>query len=254
MSGVAVELEGVTKLFQQGPSVTEAIGGATFSARAEEFVSLIGPSGCGKTTVMRIIGDLLTPTSGSVKVGGQSPVAARKARKFGFVFQDATLLGWQTMLDNVILPLKVIGTPQAAARARGEELLDLVGLREFARHYPDQVSGGMRQRGAIARALSFDPEVLLMDEPLGALDMITRDRMAFELLRIWQEQRKTVLFVTHSIQEAVLLSDKVVVFSARPARVLEVVRIELPRPRTAAHRDSPQFHAYTHHLRELLQA
>lgn len=253
MSGVAVEVRNVTKTFQTASHTTHAVAGATFHADPSEFVSLIGPSGCGKTTVMRMIGDLVAPTSGEILVAGEHPGQARRARTFGHVFQEATLLSWRNLLDNIVLPLKVLKVPTRETRVRGEELLDLVGLTEFASHFPDQVSGGMQQRAAIARALSFDPSVLLMDEPFGALDMITRDKMSFELQRIWMERKKTVVFVTHSITEAVLLSDRVVVFSSRPSHILEVVRIDLPRPRAAEHRDSREFLEYTRHLRGLLE-
>lgn len=254
MSGAAIALNDVGKTFQAREGVIDAVGAVSFDAAPNEFISLIGPSGCGKTTIMRMIGDLLSPSQGSILVDGESPAAARRKRQFGFVFQEATLLEWRTLLGNVVLPLEVLHVDRAAQLSRGRELLRLVGLQDFEHHYPDQVSGGMQQRAAIARALSFDPSVLLMDEPFGALDMITRDRMSFELLRIWEETRKTVVFVTHSIQEAVLLSDKVVVFSGRPSRILEVVQIDLPRPRVVAHRDDARYLDYTHHLRGLLEA
>ena len=246
--GKRVELSGAHKTFRTGGRVTEAVGEVGFAAEPGQFISLIGPSGCGKTTVMRMVGGLLEPSSGSIRIDGEHPDRARKQQSFGFVFQEATLLAWRTLRDNVTLPLEVLGRPRQERQRRAEELLRLVGLEEFADHYPDQVSGGMQQRCSIARALSFQPGVLLMDEPFGALDLITRDRMGFELQRIWLAERSTVLFVTHSIEEAVLLSDTVMVFSARPSRIIAQVPIELPRPRTAELRDEP---AYLEHVREL---
>jgi NitT/TauT family transport system ATP-binding protein len=248
---VAIELFDVSKTFATTGTRTDAVSHVTFTAGDHEFISLIGPSGCGKTTILKLVSDLVPPTSGRISVNSVSPGKARKARSFGFVFQDATLLPWRTVLDNALLPLEVIGAPKDLTL--GRNLLNLVGLEGFERHYPDQLSGGMQQRVAIARALSFNPGILLMDEPFGALDMITRDRMGLELLRIWQETRKTVLFVTHSIQEAVFLSDKVIVFTPRPARVAEIVDVSLPRPRSAAVRDTAAFLEYVRHLREVLE-
>ncbi len=234
--GDRVVLEGVAKTFHTADRVTHAVGDVNFSAGASEFVSLIGPSGCGKTTVMKMVGDLLAPSAGTITIGQGTTEEARKARKLGFVFQEATLLGWRNMLDNVSLPLEVLGEPKSVRHERARHLLDLVGLGGFENHFPDQVSG-----------------VLLMDEPFGALDLITRDRMCFELLRIWEEERKTVLFVTHSITEAVLLSDKVAIFSNRPSRIREYVEIDLPRPRTVEMRDDPRFHEYVREFRAMLE-
>lgn len=251
--GANVAVEHVSKTFQGAKGSTEALRDVSFNADAGEFVSIIGPSGCGKTTIVRMIGDLIAPTSGTISVDGMSPSMARENRRFGFVFQRATLLEWRDLKGNVMLPLDVLRWPRDRKRRRTEALLELVGLAEFANHHPDQVSGGMQQRVSIARALSFDPGILIMDEPFGALDMITRDRMGFELLRIWKESQKTVLFVTHSIEEAVLLSDKVVAMGARPGQVQEVVEIELERPRTIEHRRDPRFIEYTQTLRTLLE-
>lgn len=251
--GDEVALMEVAKTFRTAERVTHAVDDVSFTAGRSEFVSLIGPSGCGKTTVMKMVGDLLAPTSGTITIGGGTTQEARKARKLGFVFQEATLLGWRTLIDNVALPLEVLREPKSVRHERAGYLLDLVGLAGFENHYPDQVSGGMQQRASIARALSFSPSVLLMDEPFGALDLITRDRMCFELLRIWEEERKTVLFVTHSITEAVLLSDKVAIFSSRPSRIREYVEIDLPRPRTVEMRDDPRFHEYVREFRAMLE-
>ncbi|MFG1954852.1 ABC transporter ATP-binding protein [Micromonospora sp. NPDC048830] len=252
--GKKVVVSSVGKTFRTGGRITHAVEDATFIAEPGKFVSLIGPSGCGKTTVMRMVAGLLEPSTGTITIDGQSTTAARKQHAYGFVFQEATLLSWRTLLANVTMPLEVLGVGKAERRERGRQLLELVGLGDFLGHYPDQVSGGMQQRCSIARALSFQPGVLLMDEPFGALDLITRDRMGFELLRIWTAERSTVLFVTHSIEEAVLLSDVVLVFSARPGRIAEVVPIELPRPRTTDQRDDPRYHQYVRELRRMLDA
>ncbi len=248
---VAIELADVSKTYAANGSITDAVQHVTFTAGDHEFISLIGPSGCGKTTILKLVSDLVPPTSGRVLVNGMIPGDARKARLFGYVFQDATLLPWRTVLDNSLLPLEIIGAPRD--RELGRDLLRLVGLDGFEDHYPDQLSGGMQQRVSIARALSFNPGILLMDEPFGALDMITRDRMGLELLRIWQETRKAVLFVTHSIQEAVFLSDRVVVFTPRPARVAEILNVDLRRPRAPEVRDTPGFLEYVRHLRQVLE-
>lgn len=251
--GGSVSLRDVSKVFRSKSGETLAVDGASFEIAAGSFVSLIGPSGCGKTTVARMIGDLLAPTSGEIVIDGESPAAARARRRVGFVFQKATLVDWRTVLRNVTLPLDVLRWDREAKLKRGMELLELVGLSDFAQHRPDQISGGMQQRVAIARALSFDPDILIMDEPFGALDLITRDRMGFELLRIWSEATKTILFVTHSIEEAVLLSDVVVCMSPRPGRIQDIVAIDLGRPRTLEHRESAAFTKYSSRLRRLLE-
>ena len=251
--GAEVSLDRVTKTFTTARGDIPAVAGVTLDIAAGSFVSVIGPSGCGKTTLARMIGDLLEPTGGQILIDGQSPREARRDRRFGFVFQRPTLVDWRTVIGNVVLPLDVIGWSRRDKLKRGMELLELVGLDEFADHRPEELSGGMQQRVSIARALSFDPGVLLMDEPFGALDMMTRDRMGFELLRIWSESQKTVFFVTHSIEEAVLLSDVVVAMAPRPARVLEIVQIGLERPRTVDDREDPRFIAATRRLRKLLE-
>jgi len=218
-----------------------------------EFVSLIGPSGCGKSTLLRLVSGLVGPTSGRISVGGLTPIDARRGRQFGIVFQSPVLFDWRTVEENVALPLQVFGIPRRRISERVLELTRMVGLTEFLGHYPWQLSGGMQQRVAIARALTFGPPFLLMDEPFGALDMITRDRMATELLRIWAANPgTTVMFITHSIAEAVLLSDRVVVMCPRPGRVERVVDIDLPRPRTEAVRQSAAFFAYDTELRRML--
>ena len=225
----------------------------SLSVRPREFVSLLGPSGCGKSTLLRLVADVLAPTGGSIRVADTTPEVARKSRAFGFVFQDPTLLAWRSALDNVLLPLEIIGRSRGD-EARARRLLDLVGLSGFEAAYPWQLSGGMRQRVSIARALITEPQVLLMDEPFGALDEITRERMNIELLRIWQATRTTILFVTHSSPEAVFLSDRVVVLTARPGRVKLDLPIELARPRAAAMKESVEFARYTAALRRGLSS
>jgi NitT/TauT family transport system ATP-binding protein len=237
--------------FRTSTGVLQALEDVSLSVRPREFVSLLGPSGCGKSTLLRLVSDVLAPTSGSIRVTGTTPEAARKSRAFGFVFQDATLLAWRSALQNVLLPLEISGE-RRDAEARGRQLLNLVGLAGFEQSYPWQLSGGMRQRVSIARALITQPQVLLMDEPFGALDEITRERLNAELLRIWQATGTTILFVTHNSPEAVFLSDRVVVLTARPARVKLDVRIDLPRPRDPAIKETVEFARYTAALRAAL--
>ncbi len=236
-----------------GASAVHALDGIDLAVRDGEFVSLIGPSGCGKSTLLRVLSDLAKPTEGSVVVAGDDPRRARLKRKVGFVFQDAALLEWRRILTNVALPLEIEGVPRGKRLARAQELIDLVGLSGFERQYPNQLSGGMRQRAAIARAMSTKPEVLLMDEPFGALDQITRDRLNLELLNLTQKNRMTVLFVTHSIREAVLLSDRVVVMTARPGRISEIIEVDLPRPRTLEVRETAAFAALANRGVHLLE-
>jgi NitT/TauT family transport system ATP-binding protein len=216
------------------------------------ITAFIGPSGCGKSTLLRVVSDLLTPTSGEIVVLGGSPARARAARRIGFVFQDATLLPWRTALENVALPLEVGGARRREARDPGE-ILALVGLAGRESAYPHELSGGMRQRVAIARALIDNPELLLMDEPFGALDEITRDRLNVELLRIWEETGVTILFVTHSIYEAALLGQQVLLLAARPGRVRELVPVPLTSPRRIEQRETPEFIEIAAHLRRVLE-
>jgi len=221
-----------------------------------EFLTLLGPSGCGKSTFLRVVADLIAPTSGSLQVLGVTPQAARIRRDIGFVFQDAALLPWRTALQNVELPLEVArgrANTNRAARATPRELLELVGLKGSENAYPHELSGGMRQRVAIARALVSDPKVLLMDEPFGALDEITRDRLNEELLRFWRELGMTVLFVTHSIHEAAFLGQRVLMLAANPGRVKEIVPVDLPSDRALAIRETPQFVQLAAHLRQVLE-
>ena len=249
-SDCAVEATQVSKQFATRGGVQTALNDVDLRIKAGEFVSLLGPSGCGKTTLLRIIGGLERPTRGTVAVDGETVDNALRARKFGFVFQDPSLLPWRTVVGNASLLLDVTG--QSDYRDRVMPLLETVGLSGFEEHYPSQLSGGMRQRVALARALALDPEILLMDEPFAALDALTRDRMGEELLRIWDGSR-AVIFVTHSIAEAVLLSDRVVVMSARPGRIVADVSIELPRPRDAKLRTSSGFTEYERELRSYIE-
>ena len=219
-----------------------------------EFVSLIGPSGCGKSTLLRIVGDIIEPSDGRVTVNGKPARRARLDGDYGIVFQAPVLYDWRTVAKNISLPLEMLGWNRSRRAQRVREMLELVDLSEFERHHPWQLSGGMQQRVSIARALSFDPALLLMDEPFGALDEMTRERLNMELLRIWAEMGSTVMFVTHSISEAVFLSTRVVVMSPRPGRITGIVEIDLPQPRTAATREEPRFFEHVTAVRELLHA
>jgi NitT/TauT family transport system ATP-binding protein len=246
-----VHVEGVTKTFPQG-NVT-ALQEIDLALAPGEFVSLIGPSGCGKSTLLRVIGDLIEPTAGSITVNGKSARQARKDGDYGIVFQDAVLFDWRTVAKNIALPLEMLGWERGRRRQRVEQMLELVELGGFADSYPWQLSGGMQQRVAIARALAFEPALLLMDEPFGALDEMTRERLNLELLSIWEKLGSSVVFVTHSISEAVFLSGRVVVMSPRPGRIAGVVEIDLPYPRTVETREAPRFFELVTDVRELLR-
>ena len=224
-----VSITGLSKVFGKG-GVT-ALQGIDLEVDAGEFVSLIGPSGCGKSTLLRIVGDIIEPTEGDVTVNGKSARRARLDRDYGIVFQAPVLYDWRTVAKNIALPLEMLGWDRAKRAERVKEMVELVELNGFEKHHPWQLSGGMQQRVSIARALSFSPALLLMDEPFGALDEMTRERLNLELLRIWAETGSTVIFVTHSISEAVFLSTRVVVMSPRPGRIAGVVSVDLPQPR-----------------------
>lgn len=247
-----VELRSVHKEFERGGVV--ALEGIELEIGAGEFVSVIGPSGCGKSTLLRIVGDLTTPTSGEVVVNAKSARQARVDRDYGIVFQDAVLYDWRTVAKNIGLPLEMLGWERKRRAERIDEMVELVELTGFEGYHPWQLSGGMQQRVSIARALSFDPALLLMDEPFGALDEMTRERLNIELLRIWEQAGSTILFVTHSIAEAVFLSTRVVVMSPRPGRIASVVSIDLPRPRNVDTREEPRFFELVTQIRELLRA
>jgi NitT/TauT family transport system ATP-binding protein len=244
-----VAISGVGKTFQAG---TIALNNIDLEIGEREFVSLIGPSGCGKSTLLRIIGDLIEPSSGSVLVNGKPAGQARRDHDYGIVFQEAVLYDWRTVARNIALPLELAGWDRRRRSTRVTEMLDLVELGGFGDHHPWQLSGGMQQRVAIARALSFDPPLLLMDEPFGALDEMTRERLNLELLRIWEASGSTIVFVTHSIAEAVFLSTRVIVMSARPGRISRIVPVDLPQPRQASTREDPRFFEYVTEIREAL--
>ena len=246
-----VSIQGLTKSFRTGVTALQDID---LEIAPGEFVSLIGPSGCGKSTLLRIVGDLIEPTSGSVEVNGKPARRARADHDYGIVFQDAVLYDWRTVARNVSLPLELLGWDRARRRQRVQELLELVELTGFESSRPWQLSGGMQQRVSIARALSFDPSLLLMDEPFGALDEMTRERLNMELLRIWEKSGSTIVFVTHSIPEAVFLSTRVVVMSARPGRIAETIEIDLAQPRSGATREDTRFFELVTAVREALAA
>jgi NitT/TauT family transport system ATP-binding protein len=246
-SAASIAISGVEVTYGVGtPEPVTAIARVDLEVPDGAFVSLVGPSGCGKSTLLKVVADLMAPTRGQLTIGGAAPADLRRAGRIGLVFQQANLMPWLRIADNIRLLRELVekrggGTPARAA-ASVEELIEVVGLSGFETKYPHQLSGGMQQRAALARALALDPAVLLMDEPFAALDEITRDRMAFELMRIWDLYRKTVLFVTHSLAEAVFLSDRVVLMSARPGRIHRVFEIDLPRPRNRETRLSDRFH------------
>jgi len=249
-----VDISGVTKTFDvPGHGTMTALEGINLTIGRGEFVSLIGPSGCGKSTLLRLIGDLTDPTAGTVAVNGKPAPQARVDRDYGIVFQAPVLFDWRNVEENVRLPLELARIDKAAREARVTEMLELVELTDFRRHHPYQLSGGMQQRVSIARALSFEPALLLMDEPFGALDEMTRERMNSEVLGIWAQTGITVVFVTHSIPEAVFLSSRVAVMSPRPGRISRLVNIDLPRPRTVETRESRRYFELVTEVREALR-
>jgi NitT/TauT family transport system ATP-binding protein len=254
-AGPVVRIAAVDRTFRRGDRVlTRALEGIDLEIARGEFVSLIGPSGCGKSTLLRIVGDLIAPTSGTVTVNGKTAERARRDRDYGMVFQSPVLFDWRTVEDNVKLPLEILGQDAATRTKRAREMLELVELGEFLGHHPYQLSGGMQQRVAIARALAFQPSILLMYVPFGARDEMTRERMNGEVLRIWERTGTTILFVTHSIPEAVFLSSRVVVMSARPGRITQVIDIDLPRPRADETRESRRYFELVTAVREALRA
>ena len=253
MASPIIALDGVGKTFESRAGDTEALRGVSLAVDAGEFVSIIGPSGCGKSSLLRIVGDLVEPSAGTVRVNGKSARQARLDRDYGIVFQTPVLYEWRTVLENVQLPLEVAGRPRAEREQRPRALLRLVGLEEFARHYPWQLSGGMQQRVSIARALALNPPILLMDEPFGALDEMTRERLNQELLQVCAETAATALFVTHSIAEAVFLSTRIVIMSPRPGTIDRVVTVDLPRPRADKTRALPRFFELVTEVRQSLR-
>jgi NitT/TauT family transport system ATP-binding protein len=248
-----VRIADVGKTFGDGGSAVTALEGIDLAIGSGEFVSLIGPSGCGKSTLLRLIGDLTSPTQGTIEVNGKPARRARLDRDYGMVFQAPVLMEWRTVTKNIELPLEIMGWKTADREARSAELMKLIELEGFEGRHPWQLSGGMQQRVAIARALAFDPKLLLMDEPFGALDEMTRERMNLELIRIWSRTQTTVVFVTHSIPEAVFLSTRVVVMSARPGRIARIVDVDLPQPRTTETRESERYFELVTTVREALR-
>jgi NitT/TauT family transport system ATP-binding protein len=250
----AVEAKNLSLVFQTADAPVTALADVNLTIQRGEFVSFIGPSGCGKTTLMRVIADLEQATAGSMLVNGMAPQQARLARAYGYVFQAAALYPWRNVLRNVMLPLEIMGLPEAERQSRAKKQLELVGLNGFERKFPWQLSGGMQQRVSIARALAIEPKLLLMDEPFGALDEITRDHLNEQLLRLWEATGKTVVFVTHSISEAVFLSNRIVVMSPRPGRIIEVIDNDLPAGRKLDVRETAAFIDVAHRVREALRA
>ncbi|MCX8996675.1 ABC transporter ATP-binding protein [Rhizobiaceae bacterium BDR2-2] len=240
--------------FQTGDGPVHALSNVDLEVGKGDFVSFIGPSGCGKTTFLRVIADLERHTSGTIEVNGTTPEIARKDRAYGYVFQAAALFPWRTIEDNIALPLEIMGFSRQQQKERIERTLDLVSLDGFGKKYPWQLSGGMQQRASIARALAFDADLLLMDEPFGALDEIVRDHLNEQLLKLWDRTNKTICFVTHSIPEAVYLSTKIVVMSPRPGRVTDIIDCRLPRERPLDIRETPEFLEIAHRVREGLKA
>jgi NitT/TauT family transport system ATP-binding protein len=251
---VAIDIRKLSLTYRAADAPVLALSDIELQIRAGEFVSFIGPSGCGKTTLMRVIANLVDPTDGSITVNGMTPEQARLQRAYGYVFQAPALYPWRTVRRNLTLPLEIMGMGREERARRAEKYLALVGLQGFENKFPWQLSGGMQQRVSIARALGFEPGLLLMDEPFGALDEITRDHLNEHLLRLWERTKVTVIFVTHSIPEAVFLSNRIVVMSPRPGRILEVIDSDLPSDRTLDVRETPAFLDIAHRVRVALRA
>ena len=249
-----IRAEKLSLTFQTADTPVYALSEVDLAVGRGDFVSLIGPSGCGKTTLLRVIADLEHATSGAITVNGVSPHQARVDRSYGYVFQAPVLYPWRTVERNITLPLEIMGIDRQERHRRAEHYLDLVNLKGFEKKHPWQLSGGMQQRVSIARALSFEPDLLLMDEPFGALDEITRDHLNEQLLKLWERTGKTVVFVTHSIPEAVFLSTRIVVMSPRPGRIIDIIESDLPGDRTLDVRETPEFLRIAHQVREGLRA
>ncbi len=252
--GAGMTVDKVSLTYSGGSQQVKALDDVTFSVEPGQFVSILGPSGCGKSTLLRLAAGFMRPSAGSITMGGLDPAAAREQGLIGIVFQSPVLLPWRSVLQNVAFLLELSGIVKSERHDRAKRYIDLVGLRNFENSRPHELSGGMQQRASIARALAFQPSVLLMDEPFGALDALTRDRMGFDLLKIWRKERKTVLFITHSVQEAVLLSDRVLVMSPRPGRIRKASSIELERPRSKDDRHRPIFVDYCRQFLSDLEA
>ncbi len=253
MAETAIQAENLGLAFDTADGAVEALRDVSLEIDKGEFVSLIGPSGCGKTTFLRVVAALEKPTSGQMTVNGMSPDDARRARAYGYVFQAAGLYPWRTIAANVRLPLEIMGHSRSERNERVQRVIDLVGLTGFENRFPWQLSGGMQQRASIARALAFDADILLMDEPFGALDEIVRDHLNEQLLALWRKTGKTIGFVTHSIPEAVYLSNRIVVMSPRPGRITAVIESTLPDERPLEIRDSPEFISIAHQVRQKLR-
>jgi NitT/TauT family transport system ATP-binding protein len=248
-----IETSDLSLTFETNDGPVHALSEVSLSIEKGDFVSLIGPSGCGKTTLLRVIADLEQPTSGTISINGMSPHEARLKRAYGYVFQAPALYPWRTIGKNIALPLEIMGYSKAEQAERVRKGLDLVNLTGFEKKFPWQLSGGMQQRASIARALSFDPDLLLMDEPFGALDEIVRDKLNEQLLRLWEKTQKTVVFVTHSIPEAVFLSTKIVVMSPRPGKIHDIIDCHFPRDRTLDIRETPEFLDVANRVRQGLR-
>lgn len=253
-TGGVIDIRDLSLTFCTNDGPVYALSHIDLAVRKGEFVSFIGPSGCGKTTLLRVIADLEQPTEGHITVNGLTPEQARLDRQYGYVFQAPALYPWRTIEKNVMLPLEVFGLTRAERQARAARYLALVNLTGFERKYPWQLSGGMQQRASIARALCFDPELLLMDEPFGALDEIVRDKLNEQLLRLWADTKKTIIFVTHSIPEAVFLSTRIVVMSPRPGRIIDIIDCDLGPSRSLDIRETPEFLRIAQRVREGLRA
>lgn len=249
-----IDIENLSLTFQTNDGPVHALSDIDLKIEEGDFVSFIGPSGCGKTTLLRVIADLERPTAGSITVNGVSPEQARLDRSYGYVFQAAALYPWRTIAKNVALPLEIMGLPAEEQQQRIKKNMELVNLAGFEKKYPWQLSGGMQQRASIARALAVEPDLLLMDEPFGALDEIVRDHLNEQLLQLWAKTNKTVVFVTHSIPEAVFLSTKIVVLCPRPGRIYDVIESDLPRDRDLDIRETPEFLKIAHRVRDGLKA
>ena len=245
-----IQIERLHKSYGTGNGRVTALDDINLSIKQNEFVTLVGPSGCGKSTLLKLIGALIRPTRGTLLFDGRTLL--RPTADVGIVFQEAVLLQWRTVLDNILLPAEILGLNKESARKRALDLINLVGLQGFEKRFPRELSGGMQQRVSLCRALIHNPSVLLMDEPFAALDAMTREELGFELMRIWSVDRKTVVFVTHNITEAILLADRVVAMTPRPGRIARIVDIKLARPRTIAMEFTETFKSYSEQIREVI--